>query len=136
MQAINAATVATFSTLNNTYEICQTSGRILGIARKRTGYYVAVSPIELANVLGKSSCDHNSVLATDFDDEYLPHVEMTDKDERIPKLYFGIWNHDGGTYPEYSIRVMDLEIAKEIGRYWDQIAIWDIANKTEVPCKG
>lgn len=136
MQAINAATVATFSTLNETYEIDQTSGRILGIAENSTGYYVAVSPIELSNVLGNSSYDHNSVLATDFDGEYLPHVEMYDSNDRLPKLYFGIWNHSGGVYPEYSIRVMDLEIAKEIGGYWDQIAIWDIANKKEVPCKG
>ena len=62
------------------------------------------------------------------------HGALLKKDEN----YLGLWfnKQDGNLYLDVSEVVDDLETAKSLGADRDQIAIWDIFNKAEVPTGG
>ena len=48
--------------------------------------------------------------------------------------YVGVWTNpeSGETYYDRSVWVADLNDAMELGKARQQLAIWDIANETEV----
>jgi hypothetical protein len=47
--------------------------------------------------------------------------------------YVGIWTADDGSrYVDKTHYVRDREVAEAAGRHWNQQAIWDIANNTEI----
>lgn len=55
--------------------------------------------------------------------------------DQYPHCYLGVWVHDGHLFIEPSEWLnTSLEQALEVGRARNQIALWDIANETEVQC--
>ena len=48
------------------------------------------------------------------------------------KGYIGVWKKDGFIYLDISKNISDLEKAKEIGFYHNQVAIYDIKNDLEI----
>lgn len=53
-------------------------------------------------------------------------------------LYLGLWYNkkDGKLYLDISEVLQDKEAARKLGASRDQIAIWDIFNKIEIPTGG
>ena len=53
--------------------------------------------------------------------------------EREGATYVGIWTADSGDrYVDKAHYVRDREVAEASGRYWNQEAIWDIANSKAI----
>jgi hypothetical protein len=49
-------------------------------------------------------------------------------------LYLGVWTDpkDGKEYYDRTVFVADLDKALTVAKFYDQIAIWDNANQTEI----
>jgi hypothetical protein len=50
----------------------------------------------------------------------------------LDNAYIGVWKKDGFIYLDISKCISDLEKAKEIGFYHNQIAIYDNKNNLEI----
>jgi hypothetical protein len=65
---------------------------------------------------------------------YWVAIEPKMPQEIIAGQYLGVWTDekDGKEYYDRSVFVADLDTALDIGKLYEQIAIWDNANQTEI----
>jgi len=65
---------------------------------------------------------------------YWVGVHETTLDDTHDGQYVGVWTNpvSGVTYYDRSVWVAELDNAIVLGKTHDQLAIWDIANETEV----
>lgn len=46
--------------------------------------------------------------------------------------FVGVWKHDGFYYIDWSMQVMNKEVAIALGKHYKQLAIYDLNNGCEI----
>ena len=98
-----------------------------------TGYVVAQHPEMGAIVESPKQMDRKEL--RDKIKQYARrHRDLLSQDG----MYLGLWvnDADGNLYLDIPTVMQDRALAVQAGADADQIAIWDIANKTEIPTHG
>ena len=55
---------------------------------------------------------------------------------RDPRVNVGLWANEGKTYMDLSVTFPDEDMAKEVGRKFNQMAIYDLKNQQEIEITG